>query len=158
MERKNIVLITGGNGNIAQAVIKKYLENNCFVIGADLQKEVMNKELEKNQNFSYYKCDVTKVKDIEELKEKFEEVIKKVIKKAQELKIWDNFSEDTELTYQTLKEIFDMKMIYLQNLNIQCKYENKELYIEYYDDTIIESSIKIKADTVKIKKKIKLFI
>lgn len=46
-----------------------------------------------------------------------------------------------------------MKMIYLQNLNIQCKYENKELYIEYYDDTIIESSIKIKADTVKIKKK-----
>ena len=53
MERKNIVLITGGNGNIAQAVIKKYLENNCFVIGADLQKEVMNKELEKNQNFSY---------------------------------------------------------------------------------------------------------
>ena len=72
MERKNIVLITGGNGNIAQAVIKKYLENNCFVIGVDLQKEVMNKELEKNQNFSYYKCDVTKVKDIEELKEKIE--------------------------------------------------------------------------------------
>lgn len=98
------------------------------------------------------------IKDVEELKEKFEEVIKEAIKKAQELKIWDNFSEDTELTYQILQEIFDMKMIYLQNLNIQCKYENKELYVEYYDDTIIESSIKIKADTVKIKKKIKLFI
>lgn len=98
------------------------------------------------------------IKDVEELKEKFEEVIKEVIKKAQKLKIWDNFSEDAGLTYQILKEIFDMKMIYLQNLNIQCKYENKELYVEYYDDTIIESSIKIKADTVKIKKKIKLFI
>ena len=51
-----------------------------------------------------------------------------------------------------------MKMICLQNLNMQCKYENKELYVEYYDDTIIESSLKIKTDTVKIKKKIKLFI
>ena len=98
------------------------------------------------------------IKDIEALKGKFEEVIKLIIKKAQELKIWDVFSEDTELTYQILKEIFDMKMIYLQNLNIQCKYENKELYVEYYDDTIIESSLKIKKDTVKIKKKIKLFI
>ncbi len=98
------------------------------------------------------------IKDIEALKGKFEEVIKLIIKKAQELKIWDVFSEDAELTYQILKEIFDMKMIYLQNLNMQCKYENKELYVEYYDDTIIESSLKIKKDTVKIKKKIKLFI
>ena len=122
-------------------------------------KEKLINWIYKIRYYRYIPIDYEKtIKDIEVLKEKFEEVIKIIIKKAQELKIWDIFSENTELTYQILKEIFDMKMICLQNLNMQCKYENKELYVEYYDDTIIESSLKIKTDTVKIKKKIKLFI
>ena len=122
-------------------------------------KEKLINWIYKIRYYRYIPIDYEKtIKDIEALKEKFEEVIKIIIKKAQELKIWDIFSENTELTYQILKEIFDMKMICLQNLNMQCKYENKELYVEYYDDTIIESSLKIKTDTVKIKKKIKLFI
>lgn len=122
-------------------------------------KEKLINWIYKIRYYRYIPIDYEKtIKDIEVLKEKFEEVIKIIIKKAQELKIWDIFSENTELTYQILKEIFDMKMICLQNLNMQCKYENRELYVEYYDDTIIESSLKIKTDTVKIKKKIKLFI
>lgn len=122
-------------------------------------KEKLINWIYKIRYYRYIPIDYEKtIKDIEALKEKFEEVIKIIIKKAQELKIWDIFSENTELTYQILKEIFDMKMICLQNLNMQCKYENKELYVEYYDDTIIESSLKLKTDTVKIKKKIKLFI
>ena len=98
------------------------------------------------------------VKDLQELKEKFQELIQFLIKKAQELKIWDTFSEDKELTYQILKEVFDSKIIYLQNINIQCRYEEKTLEVEYYDDTVIESSFKIHIDSVKIKKKFKLFI
>lgn len=122
-------------------------------------KEKLINWIYKIRYYRYIPIDYEKtIKDIEVLKEKFEEVIKIIIKKAQELKVWDVFSENTEITYQILKEIFDMKMICLQNLNMQCKYENKELYVEYYDDTIIESSLKIKIDTVKIKKKIKLFI
>ena len=81
-----------------------------------------------------------------------------IIKKAQELKIWDTFSEDENVTYRILKEIFDSKIIYLQNVNIGCNYENKTLYVDFYDDTVIENSIKIDTDKVKIKKKIKLFI
>ena len=98
------------------------------------------------------------MKDIEGLKPKFEDVIKLIIKKAQELKIWDNFSEDSAVTYVILKEVFDTKMINLQNLNIQCSYENKVLTVEYYDDTILESAINVDVDSVKIKKKIKLFV
>lgn len=136
--------------NQAQSGIDKINEEN---------KEKLINLIYKIRYYRYIPINDEKyIKDIEALKGKFEEVIKLIIKKAQELKIWDVFSEDTELTYQILKEIFDMKMIYLQNLNMQCKYENKELYVEYYDDTIIESSLKIKKDTVKIKKKIKLFI
>ena len=98
------------------------------------------------------------MKDIEGLKPKFEDVIKLIIKKAQELKIWDNFSEDSAVTYVILKEVFDTKMINLQNLNIQCSYENKVLTVEYYDDTILENAINVDVDSVKIKKKIKLFV
>ena len=98
------------------------------------------------------------MKDVEELNQKFEDIIKLLIKKAQELKIWDTFSEDKDLTYTILKEIFNTKIISLQNLNIQCSYQNKILTVEYYDDTIIENTKKIDIDNVKIKKKIKLFI
>lgn len=72
MKEKDIVLVTGGDGNIAQAVIKKYLENDCIVIATDIKDEVTNKKLEQNQNFTYYKCDVTKVEDIENLKNQIE--------------------------------------------------------------------------------------
>ena len=99
-----------------------------------------------------------KVKDIKELDEKFKDLIKQVIKKAQHLKIWDIFAEDENLMYEILKEIFDTKIIYLQNINVQCKYENKVLYVEYYDDTVIESSKKIEIDEVRIKKKFKVFL
>lgn len=44
-------------------------------------------------------------------------------------------------------------MINLQNLNIQCSYQNKILTVEYYDDTILESAINVDIDSVKIKKR-----
>ena len=98
------------------------------------------------------------IKDIKELDESFEELIKQIIKKAQNLKIWDTFSENFNLTYQILKEIFNTKIIYLEEINMSLNYENNVLYVEYYDDTVIESSIKLEIDNVKIKKKVKLFI
>lgn len=98
------------------------------------------------------------VKDIEELKIDFRNLIKLVIKKAQQLKIWDIFVDDEKLTYEILKEVFDTKIICLQNINIQCNYEDKIWLAQYYDDNVIESSKKIEIDEVKIKKKFKLFL
>lgn len=98
-----------------------------------------------------------KIKDIEELNPKFEKIIRLIIRKAQEFKIWDNFTENQELTYKILKEIFDIKIIYLQNIVFQCKFEDKVLYVEIYDDTVIENTLKIEIDNVRIKKKFKLF-
>ena len=98
------------------------------------------------------------IKDIKELDEIFEKLIKQTIKKAQKIKLWDIFSEDFDLTYQILKEVFDTKIINLETINLSVKYENKVLYIEYYDDTVIESTKKIDIDNVRIKKKVKLFI
>ena len=98
------------------------------------------------------------IKDIKELEEDFEIIIKQIIKKAQKLRIWDTFTEDFELSYIVLKEIFNTKIIYLEGININFKYEDKILYVEYYDDTVIESTKKLEIENVKIKKKVKLFI
>ena len=98
------------------------------------------------------------IKDIKELEEDFETIIKQIIKKAQKLRIWDTVTEDFELSYIVLKEIFNTKIIYLEGININFKYEDKILYVEYYDDTVIESTKKLEIENVKIKKKVKLFI
>ena len=68
---KDIILITGGAGNIAFAVIKRYLENNCIVIASDI-KETGFKEFENNSNYLYVKCDVTDIESIKKLKEEVE--------------------------------------------------------------------------------------
>lgn len=98
------------------------------------------------------------IKDVKALDEDFKNLIKQIIKKAQSLKIWDVFTENFDLTYKVLKEIFNTKIIYLESININFSYENKVLYVEYYDDTVIENSVKFEIDNVKIKKKVKLFI
>lgn len=69
MKKRDIILLTGGAGNIAQAVIQKYLDNDCIVIATDLKKENPNKKFEDCQNYDYYPCDVTNVIDIQNLKE-----------------------------------------------------------------------------------------
>ena len=98
------------------------------------------------------------VKDIIDLEEDFTKIIKLIIKRAQSLKIWETFTEDFELTYIVLKEIFNTKIINLEAININFSYENKTLHIEYFDDTVIENTKKIEIENVKIKKKVKLFI
>lgn len=73
MEKKEIVLITGAGGNIGEAVIKKYLENDCIVIATDIKDKNEKEEFHNNPNYIYYKCDVTEIESIEKLKRKVEE-------------------------------------------------------------------------------------
>ena len=98
------------------------------------------------------------VRDLKELNTLFKQIIKLLIKKAQNFKIFENLSEDEELTYQILSEVFDTKIINLENINIQCKLDENNIIVEYYDDTIIEKQIKIKKRNARLKKKVKLFI
>lgn len=98
------------------------------------------------------------LKDLKELQKEFKEITKLLIKKAQENKIWDIFTENQEIAYMVISELFNSKMINLENVNIFCKYENGILYLEYYDGNILEKTAEFKIANVRIKKKIKLFI
>ena len=51
---KEIVLITGGDGNIAKEIVRKYLENGSIVIATDIHKNTTNHEFMNNKNYIYY--------------------------------------------------------------------------------------------------------
>lgn len=142
-------------------VCKIFLENAKIRINkvSEENKDELIKWIYRIRCYRYIPIDESEyVKDLSELDELFEKLIKRIIKRAQSLKIWDIFTEDANLTYEILKEIFNTKIINLESINMQFKYENKELCVEYFDDTVIESSLKIHIDNVKIKKKVKLFV
>ena len=50
----SVVVVTGGSGGIGQALVKKYLQEGCFVISADLEKTTDFDD----KNFSFLQCNV----------------------------------------------------------------------------------------------------
>ena len=50
----SVVVVTGGSGGIGQALIKKYLQEGCIVISADLEKNTDFKD----KNFTFLQCNV----------------------------------------------------------------------------------------------------
>ncbi len=150
VELKDLLQIANEFLQIAKGIIDKIEETN---------KSDLIKWMYKIRYYRYVPITEDKfIKDMPELEEKFDSIIKAIIKKAQILKIWDNFCDDNDITFKILKEVFNTKIIYLQNINIQCRYENKVLYVEFLDDTIIENTININAENIRIKRKTKLFI
>lgn len=67
---KDIILISGGAGNIAQAITRKYLDANCKVISIDIKDKNVTDEFDNNKDYEYYKIDVTDINQIEDLKNK----------------------------------------------------------------------------------------
>lgn len=104
-----------------------------------------------------------KISDIKQIKEKLEEVEKFLINKACDKKIISRLSEDDELNYKILKNIFITKIIGLESIIILLKYNKEILSVEIYDGNIMENIVEVKIDkktelSVKLKKKIKIFI
>lgn len=98
------------------------------------------------------------LKDASKLKKAFKDVVNTLIKVAQKNKVWDVFTEDEELSYMIIKELLDSKMISLENANLICEYNDKILYVQYYDGNTLEMKKQFEFEHVKIKKKIKLFL
>lgn len=69
---KEVVFITGAEGNIAKRIVKKYLENGCKVIATDIFDKTANTDFYNNENYEYYKLDVTNFEEIQQLYKKIE--------------------------------------------------------------------------------------
>lgn len=87
---------------------------------------------------------------------------KKCIQKACEKKVLERMSEEEETNYLILQYLFASKIIRMENIYLKIRYKDGILWIEAYDENILERKIekKLKQNTelsVKLNKKIKLF-
>lgn len=99
------------------------------------------------------------LKNVKELKQIFEKVKKDLLEKARKLDVIDEVTEDTVINEEIIENIFDSKMIDLNHMVIETKVEDGKLYVEYYDERILETTVQVESDkTIRLKKRTKLFI
>lgn len=70
---KGIILITGGDGNISEQMINKYLSQGEKVIAVDIHKQSKYSQFYENEDYEYYQVDVTKVEDLQRFYQKINE-------------------------------------------------------------------------------------
>lgn len=119
--------------------------------------------------FRYYcllpfddKKSIGQMKEIETQMKKVEMLL---LKKAQELKLIDVFSNEKEIDYQILKNIFYVRVINLEDLYIKLIKENDKYYVQLFDENVFEEKREIKGTdslnkkdlTFKMNKKVKIF-
>lgn len=71
----DVILLFGGDGKIAHAIVQKYLDNNSIVIAIDKNEKSRNDEFYNNSNYHYYCTDITNIEQLltlrNELQKKF---------------------------------------------------------------------------------------
>lgn len=90
---------------------------------------------------------------------------KKLIKKAIKEKVIIEFSTDEELNYNIIKNIFNVRIISLEELSLKITKEKDKSFLQIFDENIFEEKIEIEKENIskkdfliKLNKKLKLFI
>ncbi len=105
---------------------------------------------------------IGQIKEIEKQRKEIEMLL---IQKAQEWKLIDHFSTEKEIEYEILKNIFNVRVINLEDLSIKIVKEQNKYYVQLFDDTAFEEKIPMKdienldkkKIVLKLNKKIKIF-
>lgn len=84
------------------------------------------------------------IKDLEKFKKLIKQILKKIIQKSNELKVLQKISEDSETNYEILKNLFNVRMIKLENAFIKITKEKDKYYLQILDEDIFEEKIEIK--------------
>lgn len=109
--------------------------------------------------FLPFDSEYTLLKEIEKLQESFEKTIRILLEKAYKLDIIEKITDEPEINYQIIRNLFDSKMIDLNHTVIETRVEEGKLFASYYDTNILETTAQIQSSkTVKLKKKTKLFV
>ena len=114
-------------------------------------------------NFLPYTKDLL-IREVEELKENLNLAKEKIIKKLYNSKIINTISTNEKNDIEIVKNIFNLKIISLEDIYIELKKKDNEYIIKFYDEKeTLEKEIKInlefnKKDKIKLNRKIKLFI
>ena len=85
-----------------------------------------------------------KIKEVSEIKEIMNEVADMIINKAVEYKVLEKLSNDKETNYQILKNIFDVRIIRLEDAYLKITKEKDKYFLQIFDENIFEEKIEIK--------------
>lgn len=120
-------------------------------------------------NFRYYNLlpynKEINIYEVDEIKKEIKEIQKKIILKANELKVIVQVSKNENINYEILKNIFQVRTLTLEDLNFKLIKEKEGDFAQFFDENTSENKIKLanienmtKKDLeVKLNKKIKVF-
>ena len=111
------------------------------------------------EHIPYNNSNLSKIIKIKKILREIEQII---IFKACNIKILSEFSEDRELNYQILRNLFDSKIANLSNTMYELKQQKETIRINIFDTNVEENIIEIEPKEkielkVKQNKKIKVF-
>lgn len=114
-------------------------------------------------NFRYYMLlnykKGYKIKDSSKLKSSIEQILKKLLNKAEELKAIETISNDSSCNIKIFGKILQEKIITFDSVVLHIIDEGEKSRIQYYDANVLEGELEIKTDKINTKKKrVKLFI
>ena len=112
-------------------------------VRANTKEEIINLITE----FRYYlNIPINKTKKINEVNHfnaLIQEISKLIINKAIKEKVLINISKDEAINYLIYKELFNTKIINLQNINVEMIKENDALNLQIYDENIFDNKIEV---------------
>ena len=115
--------------------------------------------------FRYYKLirlsKSEQIKDNKQINEQLNKVEKQLITNACKSKLITILCQDINKNYEIISEIFNSKIIDLEDIILEFKQKESKILINVYDDNMIEKTLEYEslADlNVKLNKKTKLFI
>ena len=100
-----------------------------------------------------------------ELSNEINEIGKKIIKQANNMKVLEKVSKQEEINYEMLKNIFKTKSINLEEINIKLIKEKEKFYVQVFDENSLEENSELqhveninKKDlNIRLNKKLKIF-
>ena len=102
------------------------------------------------------------IKDVKQIENELNEMIKILIQKAHELKAINLICNDENINFEIMKNVLLTKIIVMENIIIEPKRNENNLEINFYDTNVYEKNIVIqnfneKELNIKLNKKVKIF-
>ena len=94
------------------------------------------------------------INKVSHLKEQLQEVQEVLIKKAYKLKVINSCTNLEELNIEIMQNIFNTRVINLTDLWLELKKDEKKLYIEIYDEEMLDQKKEIILKNIKSNKKV----
>ena len=135
------------------------------LIKININKAETRKEIEKIiYDFRYYLLlpydYKNAIQNIKKIERQINEICQLIINKSIELKVIERISNDKKTNYEILKNIFNVRIIKLEDAYLKITKEKDKYFVQIFDENVFEEKIEIsnpKDLEIKLNKKISIW-